>query len=407
MKILHTADWHLGQRFNHRERQEEHQQALDWLMATIIAEEVDLLIVAGDVFDIGNPPNYSRKMYYRFLTDLRNTSCRHIVITGGNHDSPAMLNAPKDLLLALQVHVVGEASTDINDEIIELFDEEGKLEAVVAAVPFLRDKDIRISVAGESSMERVERIKEGLRRHYELAGEAVAKYTEKEVPIIATGHLYAKGAEAGDRQDNIYLGNRENIEASEFPVVFDYVALGHLHRSQVVGQEYRVQYSGSLIPLSFSELEDRKVVKIIHFENRRMVEGVREIPVVECRKIRKLEGSLEQVQKQLEKLAGEVEDKELRAWVEIVVESDKIIPNLDALLKSFANEMPIDILKTKNKKDHYSLDQQVENADLEELSPLEVFIKKCSSGGQEPEELKELEMTFKELNSWMKEKEEN
>lgn len=403
MKILHTADWHLGQRFNHRERQEEHQRALDWLMETIVAEEVDLLVVAGDVFDIGNPPNYSRKMYYRFLTGLRKTACRHIVITGGNHDSPSMLNASKDLLLELQIHVVGEASENIEDEIIELHDEEGKLEAVVAAVPFLRDKDIRMSVAGESSLERVERIKVGLRRHYELAGEAVLKYEAANVPIIATGHLYAKGAEAGDRQDNIYLGNRENIEASEFPVVFDYVALGHLHRSQIVGQEYRVQYSGSLIPLSFSELEDRKVVKVIHFENRKMVAGVKEIPVVECRKIRKLEGDLEQVQKQLEKLAQEIEPDELNAWVEIVVESDKVIPNLDALLKAFASDMPIDILKTKNKKDHYSLDQQVDRMDLEELSPLEVFIKKCNSAGQEPAEAEELEMTFKELYSWMQE----
>lgn len=405
MKILHTADWHLGQRFNHKERQEEHQYALNWLLQTIIKEKIDALIVAGDIFDIGNPPNYSRRMYYQFLTDLRNTQCRHVVITGGNHDSPSMLNAPRELLLSLNVHVIGEATETIENQIIELVNEEGKLEMVVAAVPFLRDKDIRASVAGESSMERVERIKEGLRNHYQAVGKAVEKYEKLNIPLLTTGHLYAKGAQAGDRQDNIYLGDRENIDASEFPMIFDYVALGHLHRSQIVGQDYRVQYSGSLIPLSFSELEDKKVVKVIHFENRKMTEGVREIPVSQCRKIRKLEGSLEQVQQQLSKLAQSITEDELTAWVEVIVESDQVIPNLDALLKDYAKDFPLEILKTRNKRDHYSLDQQVLEVDLEALSPFDVFAKKCNSGGQAPEEAKELESSFKELYEWMMQRE--
>jgi len=359
----------------------------------------------GDIFDIGNPPNYARRMYYQFLINLRQTSCRHVVITGGNHDSPSMLNAPKDLLQALNVNVVGEATENIADEIIELRDQEGNIEAVVAAVPFLRDKDIRLSVAGESSLERVDRIKEGLRNHYTLAGQAVEQYQDLNVPIIATGHLYAKGAEAGDRQDNIYLGNRENIEAREFPAVFDYVALGHLHRAQIVGQDYRVQYSGSLIPLSFSEIEDRKVVKVIDFEKRKMRAGVKDIPVKECRKIRKLSGSLEKVQKQLDQLAKEIKPGDLTAWVELLIESDKVIPNLDALLKDYAKDFPIDILKTRSNRDHFSLEEQIVEADLDELSPFEVFTKKCNSGGEEPEELEELQMTFKELHSWMLEME--
>ena len=95
MKVIHTSDWHLGQKFLYNGREEEHQMALDWLLATIREQQADGLIVAGDIFDIGNPPNYARRMYYRFLTQLMGTSCRHVVITGGNHDSPSMLNAPR------------------------------------------------------------------------------------------------------------------------------------------------------------------------------------------------------------------------------------------------------------------------------------------------------------------------
>jgi len=93
MKILHTSDWHLGQKFLSKDRIDEHQSALDWLRQTIIEQEIDVLLVSGDIFDIGNPPSYARHLYYRFLTSLQGTYCRHVVITGGNHDSPSMLNA--------------------------------------------------------------------------------------------------------------------------------------------------------------------------------------------------------------------------------------------------------------------------------------------------------------------------
>ena len=147
--------------------------ALDWLYQTIEKEKVDTLIVAGDIFDIGNPPSYARTLYYRFLTKLQGSCCRHIVIIGGNHDSPSMLNAPKELLHILNVHVVGAATDDIADEIVELKDAEGKLEAIIAAVPFLRDRDIRHSVSGESGLERIAKVQEGIVRHFQKVGAAV------------------------------------------------------------------------------------------------------------------------------------------------------------------------------------------------------------------------------------------
>ncbi|RME09699.1 MAG: exonuclease subunit SbcD, partial [Bacteroidetes bacterium] len=143
MKILHTSDWHLGQKLTGRDRDEEHRLALDWLADFIAQEKVDVLVVAGDVFDIHNPPNSARELYYRFLRKLIQSSVRHVVVIGGNHDSPNMLEAPKELLQLLGIHVVGAATGHVSDEIIELKDADGKVELVVAAVPFLRDQDLR------------------------------------------------------------------------------------------------------------------------------------------------------------------------------------------------------------------------------------------------------------------------
>ena len=402
MKILHTADWHLGQKFLFYDRESEHQQALNWLLELIEKEKIDTLIVAGDIFDIGNPPNYARRMYYRFLTKLQNTSCQHAIITGGNHDSPAMLNAPKDLLEALNVHVVGSATSLLEDEIVLLKNSEDEIQAVVAAVPFLRDRDLRTSLSGESSLERVARIKEGIYNHYAQVGEIVTKFKDLNVPILTMGHLYAKGAESSSNQDNIYIGNMDNIEAEQFPEVFDYVALGHLHRNQIVGGLKHVRYSGSIIPLSFSEIQDKKAVNILHFKNEKL-ENIEVVSVPTFRKLVTLKGTYEAVQKKLDKLALSLSENKLPAWVEVIIETEKLIPNLDNLLNDYTKEMNLELLKIRTNRQFYSLDNQTEQLNLDDLDPIDVFKKKCESFGSPPDEMDEMLATFNELQNWMAE----
>ena len=401
MKILHTSDWHLGQKFLHQDRQQEHQQALDWLGQTIVDENIDLLVVAGDIFDIGNPPNYARRMYYQFLTSLLGTCCRHIVITGGNHDSPSMLDAPKELLQSLNVHIVGAATDQIADEVIELKNEAGLIECVVAAVPFLRDRDLRTSVSGESSKERIDRIKEGIYKHYQEVARVVQKHADANIPIIATGHLFAKGATASDKQDNIYIGNMDNIEAEQFPNEFHYIALGHIHKAQVVGRLNHVRYCGSIIPLSFSEVEDKKVVKIIQFEGTQMSEGVKKIPLPIFRILRTLKGSYEDIQKKLEQENKKIDPNGLKAWIEVIIDTDQMIPNLAQQLKAFVKDMHLDLLKIRTNRKHFALEAQTEVINLDDLDPIDVFKKKCESYGSPPEEMEELVASFNELQNWM------
>ena len=400
MKILHTSDWHLGQKFLTNDRKAEHQLALDWLHETIVQESVDALIVAGDIFDIGNPPSYARTLYYRFLTRLQNTCCRHIIIVGGNHDSPAMLNAPKELLEILNVHVVGAATGDIEDEIITLLDEKGELEAIVAAVPFLRDRDIRYSVAGESGLERMAQVQAGILRHFTEVGRAVAPFQQKKVPIIATGHLYAKGAMASDKQDNIYIGDIENIDGKSFPTVFDYVALGHIHRAQLVGEQNHVRYCGSIIPLSFSEIQDSKRVLIVEFSGKNLKE-IKEVKVPRFRELVTFSGDLETVKTRLQTFDSKRKG-ELEPWIDINIDTEEKIPNLDGEIREFAKDFWMEILKIRTQKSYWALEGLTEEINLDDLSPEEVFLRKCeNSGNLEEDKKQDLLLTFKELRNWM------
>jgi len=412
MIIIHTSDWHLGQKFLYNDREEEHQMALDWLLDCLKEQEADGLIVAGDIFDIGNPPNYARRMYYRFLTELINTSCRHILFIGGNHDSPAMLNAPKELLEAMNIHVIGSAGEELEEEIVEWKNDKGELEAVIAAVPFLRDRDLRNSISGEGGLERLERVREGIKQHYQSIGELIEeRYGQQPIPKIATGHLYAYGAEASAKQDNIYIGDKENIAASQFPSVFDYVALGHIHRPQIVGGLPHVRYSGSLIPLSFSETKDDKSVYLLEFEDHQL-KRCEPFSIPVFRRLKTIEGTLEEVEKSLIRF-GEKDRAGLTPWVEIIIHTDRMIPQLDQHLRSLIERegledeqgTKLEILKIKVHHQYQSIDSQEPTRDLDELETEEVFKMKCKSYGTAPDDLDELMSTFQELRDWMAEKE--
>lgn len=265
MRVIHTADWHLGQRFSGRTREEEHNHFLDWLFEAICEHEIETLVVAGDVFDTGNPPVFAQEQYYRFLAKLTGSPCRHIVITAGNHDNPHFLQAADPVLRAINVQVIGAVPEDFRKQIICLPNAENP-RLVVAAVPFLRDTDLRKSRLGESSDDIEALLKAGIAAHYRTAADHCGDYRGKSVPVMATGHLFAQGCTPSDTERSIHVGNLGQITADAFTDVFDYVALGHLHRPQRVGDKDHVRYSGSPIPLSFTEREYPHQVLLLEFD---------------------------------------------------------------------------------------------------------------------------------------------
>lgn len=274
LTILHTSDWHLGRRLYGRMRYEEFEAFLSWLQETISAQKVDVLIVAGDIFDTMTPSNRAQALYYEFLGKVSKLCCEHIVIVAGNHDSPTFLDAPSKVLKFLNVHVVGTACDDLNDEVLVLDAVDGTPHCIIAAVPYLRDRDVRSSQAGESADSKDANVIKGIRAHYDkVASIAKAKQAElaeshqRHIPIIATGHLFAAGGKTTDDDGvrDLYVGSLGKISADMFDDGFDYVALGHLHVPQRVGGCEHIRYSGSPIAMGFGEAKQQKQILLIQF----------------------------------------------------------------------------------------------------------------------------------------------
>ena len=420
IRILHTADWHLGHRLYGNDRSTEHERALNWLLDVIRDESVDVLIVAGDVFDSMNPSNQARNQYYHFLSRLRETRCHTAVIVGGNHDSPTQLDAPATLLRYLNVHVVGGARDAIADQIVPVNLPGAAAPAlVVAAVPYLRDRDLKYSVLGESASDKVVRLRASIRQHYVDIARAAreARGGHLAVPIVATGHLYAAGAtDAEDRSTHIYLADRNNIEAGHFDACFDYVALGHIHQPQRVGGREHIRYAGSLIPLTFGEARTEQSVCLVEVGEAGKAVLVRKLPVPIYRRLHTLRGTAAEVRQQITQLTDRqrgMEADDLAPWLDVRVETAHSIPGLREDLERL-------VTPTEEEDDGRDLglprilrcmsvlpagsaaepgEPQLQN--LEELHPEEVFFRLCHSSDEPRPDYPELLETFRELRSWM------
>ncbi|MDX1904866.1 MAG: exonuclease SbcCD subunit D C-terminal domain-containing protein [Thermonemataceae bacterium] len=391
MKILHTADWHLGQRFHDKDRFEEHQSFLDWLLEVIVQENIDLLIVAGDIFDSGTPPSKSIEQYHTFLGNLFERQKCEVVIIGGNHDAPHTLSASKDVLKHLKVHIVGAAPNQIEEEIIEVKNGQ-ELIGVVCAVPFLRDKDIHYSKVNFAQEARETCIVEGIVKHYQdLANILSTRNYPHQLPIIATGHLFVQGYSneeyIQEAEKKIYMGNLGSVSVDAFPEIFDYVALGHLHRSQLLGKRKNIAYAGSPIPLSFSERSYAKSLNIVHFKGDKSLFIERlEVPSFIYKNLVRFEGSFEEVKRDIENYYP---DKITWAEYRILLENPYpyVKEEIEAIIAQKEN---LEILRTSivlrsDKKDDNN-DEAINN--IKELAPEDVFLSKCQKDGVPDEEIR-------------------
>ncbi len=389
MKILHTSDWHLGQSFMGKSREEEHQAFLIWLLQVIEDENINVLIVAGDIFDTGTPSNYALELYYNFLTKISMSNCENIIITAGNHDSIATLKAPKQLLKALNIHVI--TSGDENEsEIVKVYNNNDDIEGIVCAVPYLRDYVVRQSLHTQTMNDKESLLTEGIKEHYNnVYKEALILSEKKDIPIIATGHLTTVGSKTSESEREIYIGGTLDIDSGFLGKHFDYVALGHLHINQKVGCDH-VRYCGSPIPLSFNESTSQKKVNIVEFENKSM--RVTELDIPLYRPLLVLRGDVNSILNDFES----VDDKS--TWIEVHL-NDKNPFHANQVIREKAEELGLILLAVKidrTEKAAYSEDFDV--ISLEELNPLEVFEHRMQKDDLEDEAfVKELVVNFKKI----------
>ena len=385
MKVLHTSDWHIGRTLYGRKRYEEFEAFLTWLAETIQQNAIDVLLVAGDVFDTSAPSNRAQELYYRFLCRVAASSCRHVIVVAGNHDSPSFLNAPKELLKALDVHVVGSRTENLEDEVLVLRNKHDVPELIVCAVPYLRDRDIRVAEAGESVEDKERKLIDGIRTHY-AAVAALAEQKRKElgadIPIIGTGHLFAAGGQTtdGDGVRELYVGSLAHVTAGIFPPSFDYLALGHLHVPQKVNGLETTRYSGSPLPMGFGEAKQQKSVCQIAFHNRAASVQLIDVPVFQ--KLERIKGDLAAISRRILELAA----TDTPSWLEVIYDGTDIIGNLREHFERVTAGTQMEILRIKNNRIiNHLLEQTYEEETLDDLNEDDVF-ERCLAVHKVPED---------------------
>ncbi len=386
MRIIHTSDWHLGQYFFTKTRAQEHQQFLDWLLAQIREQQVDAVIVAGDIFDTGSPPSYARELYNRFVVAIRDTQCQ-LIILGGNHDSVATLNESKSLLACLNTTVIANVHTETPQAPIILYQKNHTPGALLCAIPYLRPRDMINSKSGQSGADKQGALKEAIADYYQRQYQAaldLRKQLNVNIPIIATGHLTTIGASVSDSVREIYIGTLEAFNATLFPP-FDYIALGHIHRPQRVNKSGHIRYSGSPIPLSFDESAQQKSVCLIDFEQDKLAEMTL-LPIPEFQLLRTLSGSLQEIATQLEKLATQYNEMDTTIWLDIEVSTQDYLSDIQTRIQELTQSPLFEVIVLRRARKQRQALMQNEKETLTELTVYDVFERRLAQHQFETEE---------------------
>ncbi|OEE57381.1 exonuclease subunit SbcD [Vibrio splendidus] len=378
MKILHTSDWHLGQNFYNKSRKNEHERFLQWLLEQVTEHDIDAIIVAGDIFDTSTPPSYAREMYNKFVVDSNKVGCQ-LVLLGGNHDSVSVLKETQQLLKYMGADVIPNTNEDHATQVVELKGKNGDVEALVCAIPFIRPRDVLTSQAGVTGVERQKQLGDAIKQHYQSVYDAAVEKratfeNSEHMPIIATGHLTAMGVQQSDSVRDIYVGNLDGFAADGFPDA-DYIALGHIHRPQVVAKREYIRYCGSPIPLSFDELKSQKQVCVVEF-----VEGERtisQLPVPTFQPLAEIKGDLSEIESQLNQYIGL--DSDQSVWLSIEVQAQDYLSDLQERMRALTEGLNVEVLQLRRARERRNQALEQESAEtLSELSPMDVFTKRIA-----------------------------
>jgi exonuclease SbcD len=410
MRILHTADWHIGQTFYQYDRTYEHQQFLNWLVGTIKERDIELLIISGDVFDVANPSATSVKLFYSFLNNaVKAQPGLQVIITAGNHDSAARLESPKPLLESSNIHIVGmierkeDGSIDYEKMIIPVKDRHGDTVLWCMAIPFLRMGDYP-AVAESASL-----YADGVAAMYKEAYEYALTRKQAGQGVIAMAHLHTLDAELSDhdKTERVIMGGIEFVPAKAFHEDILYTALGHIHKAQKIGGKENVRYSGSPLPMSFSEMNYKHQVIIFDITAGKISDICHcEIPVTtELLRVPAKPQPLAEVLTLLQQLPEATEQRHTAPYLEVRVLLEGPEPALRHKIETALAGRHVRLAKIDVRYPSGESDEQapVMSADqLHELHPLDIFRKiyREDYNTETPDELVDLfNQVLQEINT--------
>lgn len=344
MRILHTSDWHLGKRLFKLDRSPEHALFLNWLLNTLVEKEIDLLLVAGDIFDTPTPPHQSLEMFYEFLHRVSVETKTQTLIIAGNHDSGLLLEAPSKILLSHRVKVWGKLSEKPEEHWLKMDIEGERLD--ICAIPFFRSYELLPNGEGDA-----------------LAVLKTYLTKPRTAPQLLMLHHLAGIFEAAGSEQVITLSGVDSIPA-EVLESFDYVALGHIHKPQKIGKT--AYYSGSPIPMRFSETYPKSLMSLELKNGKFNIEKI-EIPLARALHIVKADES-----NWREKILKLEEKTELTPMVEVQMTLTQPVTGLIDDIKETVAKKNMELLSYLP---NYSGTEKKERRHdrLFELSPLEVF----------------------------------
>ncbi|MGK5048023.1 exonuclease SbcCD subunit D C-terminal domain-containing protein [Janthinobacterium sp. GB4P2] len=375
MRLLHTSDWHLGQTLHNFERGYEHQRFLDWLLDTLVAENVDVLLVAGDVFDNANPSAASQKQLYVFLQQARaRLPALQLVVVAGNHDSAGRLEAPSPLLAAHGTHVIGhllrgeDGDIDLERLLLPLSGADGQVQAWCLAVPFLRPGDVPKLPAGDTQ----DAYLGGIALLYRQLTDLALTRRQPGQAILAMGHCHMVGGEmSNDSERRIVIGGTEMLPSGIFDTAIAYAALGHLHKAQAVGGQEHIRYCGSPIPLSFAEVNYRHQVLCLDIDGEtlqsvRTIEVPRAVPLL---RVPATPAPIDEVLAQLAALDVPAAPAEAQPFLEVRVRLDAPEPGLRTRIETALDGKHVRLAKIETSSAARS--SAPENMTLDQLGQLQ------------------------------------
>ena len=345
IRFIHTSDWHLGLELGGHDRLPEQERFLAWLLDTCAERKVDALLVAGDVYDVLQPPIAAQALLARFLVEFHlRLPDAAVVLIAGNHDSGPRMEAPLPFAEALgRIHLFGNFHPDDpGRHLVALKGPDGRPAAWCLAIPFLRPSDLECRLQGDELPEQA-RCRAIAETYATVA--TMAKKEDPALPVVAMGHLALAGSlKAGS--ERVLIGGVESVAAATIAPEADYVALGHIHRGQSQGSG-NIRYCGTPYAVGFDEVRHPHQVLVVELEGPgdppRI--GALDVPIfAQLLRLYDPPESWDQLEKRLRETdwtAQAALPPELRALAEIVYLADPPVPDLRDRHEKLARELPL------------------------------------------------------------------